>query len=278
MDELTVRDLSAWLRRHGVALLAVGLTGAAVGVLVATALPKVYRGDVVVMLLRDGDDASGMGGQLGGLAALAGVSLGDDGTDEALEVLRSRQLAARFIEQQNLLPELFPERLAASGEGWRDEAPSSSEAVDRFDRRVRTVSQEKSTGMVRLSMRSGDPQRAAELANRFVELANADMRARAADDAQRLLGFLKEEASLSPVLEVRQVLYRLAETQLKTLAMARVRQEFAYRVIDPAIAPHARAYVSPSRVAYGALGLIAGLALAVGIAMLRDSRGKGAPG
>lgn len=262
----------AWLRRHGLVLAVLATFGAAAGVVVSGWLPREYRGDAVVMLLRDNSATSGLNAQLGGLAALAGISLGDGSTDEALEVLRSRSLAAKFIERESLLPELFPERYSRPAGGWRERAPSIAEAVDRFDRRVRTVSQDKSTGMVRVSMRSSDPARAAELANHFIQLANDEMRERAASEARQLLGYLGEEASRSQVLDVRQSLYRLAESQLKTLAMAKVRRDFAYRVIDPAFAPDARDYVSPSRVVFAALGLLCGTLAALMVSWLRDRR------
>jgi len=105
-----------------------------------------------------------------------------------------------------------------------------------------------------------------------MKLANVEMRARPAREARQMLGYLSTETTRSSVLEVRRSLYRLAEGQMKTLSMANVRREFAYRVIDPAIAPDARAYVSPSRVAFGALGLFAGLLAGLGAAVLRDGR------
>jgi uncharacterized protein involved in exopolysaccharide biosynthesis len=272
VDVITLSQVFAWLRRHGLVLAVLAMFGAAAGVVVSGWLPREYRGDAVVMLLRDNSATSGLNAQLGGLAALAGISLGDGSTDEALEVLRSRSLAAKFIEHKSLLPELFPERYSGPAGGWRERAPTIAEAVDRFDRRVRTVSQDKSTGMVRVSMRSRDPARAAELANHLIQLANDEMRKRAAGEARQLLGYLVEEASRSQVLEVRQSLYRLAESQLKTLAMAKVRRDFAYRVIDPAFAPDARDYVSPSRVAFAALGLFCGTLAALMISWLRDRR------
>jgi uncharacterized protein involved in exopolysaccharide biosynthesis len=98
------------------------------------------------------------------------------------------------------------------------------------------------------------------------------MRERAAHEAKEMLGYLATEVAKSSALEVKQALYRLAEGQMKTLSMANVRREFAYRVIDPAMAPDDRAYVSPSRVAFAAVGLLVGLLAGVGVAAIRDGR------
>jgi uncharacterized protein involved in exopolysaccharide biosynthesis len=269
---LTVHELLAWLRRRGMLVGLFVLAGAIGGVLVSGLLPREYRADVVVMLVRGDGTEEGLSSQLGGLAALAGVAIGDGSTDEALEVLRSKSLAAKFIEQNELLPQLFPNRFDATAGKWLKAKPTQAEAIEEFDRSVRTVSQDKLTGMVRLSMRARDPDLAARWANGIVELANVEMRERAAREAKEMLGYLTAEASKSSVLEVRQSLYRLAEGQMKTLSMANVRREFAYRVIDPAMAPDDRAYVSPSRVAFGALGLLAGLLLSICVAAVRDGR------
>lgn len=271
-DVLTARELLIWIRRRGMVVGLCALVGVIGGLLVASLLPRVYRADVVVMLLRGDGSADGLSSQLGGLAALAGVAIGDGSTDEALEVLRSRSLAAKFIEQNKMLPQLFPKRFDAASGKWRGAEPTTAEALERFERSVRTVSQDKLTGMVRLSMRARDPELAARWANGLVELANVEMRERAAHEAKEMLGYLATEVAKSSALEVKQALYRLAEGQMKTLSMANVRREFAYRVIDPAMAPDDRAYVSPSRVAFAAVGLLVGLLAGVGVAAIRDGR------
>jgi hypothetical protein len=66
-----------------------------------------YRAEVLLAPADEKDSAS-LGGQLGGLAALAGVRVGSGGESaEAIAVLRSREFAREFIEDFDLLTVFF---------------------------------------------------------------------------------------------------------------------------------------------------------------------------
>src|ERR1700730_5005484 len=67
-----------------------------------------YRAEVLLAPVRakSAADLASPLGSLGGLASLAGITLGGS-TSEPLAVLESRDLARQFIEQQNLLPVIF---------------------------------------------------------------------------------------------------------------------------------------------------------------------------
>ena len=61
-------------------------------------------------------------GSVSGFAALAGLGLGgnDYATEEAIAVLKSESLTEAFIQDNNLLPELFPKSWdPAPGVGYR---------------------------------------------------------------------------------------------------------------------------------------------------------------
>jgi uncharacterized protein involved in exopolysaccharide biosynthesis len=263
-----------WLRRRLIAAVMILLTLLAVGVaLLAT---PVYRAEVVLIPNANtdpGSDLSGSLGSLGGLASLAGVDLGGSGalTQEALAVLRSRQFTESFIEAEGIAAELFtslPDRVIRNR--WRSpeaRRPTLAEAARRFDRRLRTMVQDRKTGLLRMQVDWKDPEKAARWANGQVDRLNEEMRVRAKAQAERNLGFLEQEMGRTGIVSTRDALGRLILTNTKDRMMAAVTPDFAFRVVDRAMVPDVRDPIFPRKgwLIGGAplLGLVLGILFAL---------------
>src|SRR5690606_11983009 len=104
--ELTIVDLWRLLRPH-FALLVVGFFGGAVLGYVSAALARpMYEASLIMAPAGNTAGSSALQGlgQLGGLAALAGISMPEaDRRTEFLEVLRSRSFASDFLSHHDLL-------------------------------------------------------------------------------------------------------------------------------------------------------------------------------
>ncbi len=86
-------------------------------VLYALSLPNIYKADALLAPAEssNGGGLSKMAGQLGGLAALAGVNLGageSSQTELAVQVLKSRHFVDAFINKHDLLVPLM------AAKGW----------------------------------------------------------------------------------------------------------------------------------------------------------------
>jgi uncharacterized protein involved in exopolysaccharide biosynthesis len=212
-------------------------------------------------------------GQLGSLASLAGINVGnnDAATEEALAVFRSRQLTERFISEKNLMPELFASKWDAKNGRWAvDEKhqPTPAKAYRYFDKNVRTIAKDKKTGLVTLQVEWRDRKEAAAWANELVQRLNAEMRDRAIAKADASLGYLEKELVRTPEVGMREAIYRLIEGQVRQRMLADVTEEYAFRVVDRAMAPDADDPAWPPRkavlLAAGSfLGLMAGMVLAI---------------
>lgn len=261
LDELLA---AAWQKR--LLVIASVIVFAALAATAAFIMTPQYRVQVVMVPVR-GDNVSGALsgalGQLGGLASLAGVSLpGGGNKDENLAFLTSRDFLARFVEEEQLLPVLFARKWDAAHARWNvddpEKVPTLSDGVNFLDRRVRSVQEDRRTGIITLSVVWKDREQAARWANLMVERANRDLRARAISDAEASKTYLNGELEKTDVVELRQSLYRLIESQIKTIMLASVRPEFAFKVIDPAVVPQPKEKVSPKRLAMVALGALFG--------------------
>jgi uncharacterized protein involved in exopolysaccharide biosynthesis len=96
---------------------------------------------------------------------------------------------------------------------------------------------------------------------------NTRLRTEAIEDAEKSIAYLGKQLPTTTSVEVQQAIYRLIETQTKQRMIANTREEYALRVIDPAVAPGER--IRPRRVEVVFAGLIVGSIIAVFAAYLR---------
>jgi uncharacterized protein involved in exopolysaccharide biosynthesis len=256
--------------------LIVGVTAAftlSSAVLVLT-LTSWYRADVLLVPVRAksaADLASPPGslGGLGGLASLAGITVGGS-TSEPLAVLESRDLAREFIEQQNLVPVFFARQWDAQFARWTLTDPKDvRDGVKYFIDKVRTVKEDKKTGLVTLTIEWTDAKTAADWANLYADRANERIRARALREAQANVSFLEHELTTTSLVTLRESIVRLLDTELQKLMLARENKEFAFRVIDRAEVPKWRVW--PKRVLTVALATLFGGVLSIYLVFLRDA-------
>lgn len=212
-------------------------------------------------------------GQLGGLASLAGFSVGsgDAETEEALAVLRSRQFTERFIVENNLLPKLFAKKWDASNNKWNvtpGSQPTLGKASEFFSKKIRSVTQDKKTGLVTLQIDWKDRFEAATWANELVQRLNVEMRARAILKADASINFLKNELNATSLLGSQEAINRLIEAQIKHRMLASVSQEYSFRVVDAAMAADADDPIKPNKLLLIVVGPLLGLAFGVALALM----------
>jgi LPS O-antigen subunit length determinant protein (WzzB/FepE family) len=212
---------------------------------------------------------------LGGLAPFTGISGETAGARaEAIATLKSRQLGTAFIEERNLLPYLFPELWDTEQNKWAVEAevvPTMADAFERFDQDVRRIDEDRTTGLINVSILGRDRKRVADWANALVQAANQRLRQRAIHEAEQSVRYLEDQLKKTNILEVRQAMNQLIEAQISKAALANTRDDYAFRVIDPAVELQADQFVKPRRILILALGVAFGLALGFLLALLRQS-------
>jgi uncharacterized protein involved in exopolysaccharide biosynthesis len=242
--------------------------------IVAFTLPRIYGASVVMVPAaqeRGQGSLSSAMGQLGGLASLAGINVGADSieTEEALAVMRSREFGQRFIRERSLMPRLFADRWDETSKKWKSgEAPSEARAFRYFDKQIRSVTQDKKSGLVSLQIEWINRIEAADWANDLVRRLNAEMRDRAIKRANAHLGFLQTELETVSTVETREAISRLIESQIKQRMLANVTEEYALRVIDRALPSDADDPLRPKKSVLMIVGFLLGASLGVGLAML----------
>lgn len=252
------------------------LSGAMIGIVWGLLMQPVYKASIVVMPVEQRDPSSGLGGLgglsgLGGLASLAGINLGGSSsvTYEALAVLQSREFAENYIQANNLLPDLFPDKWDARGRRWKVDAAHTPSAYDGWKlihKRIMTVDRDEKTGLITLTMEWTDPVAAARWANGFIAEVNGEMRARAIQSANDRLGYLEKELTTTRAVEVRSAVESLMELEEQRRMLATVNLEYAFKTVDRAIPANVNDPVIKRRVVV-ALGILFGITVGLMIAL-----------
>lgn len=236
-----------------------------------------YRAEAVVVPVSAdmaGGGVANLVRGLGGLASLTGLGMGGQSNrEETLEFLRSRSFTTEFIVENDLVPVLFHDDWDDKAKQWTvsgDDVPTLGDAYELFSEKIRTITDDRKTGIVRVSIRWSDREQAASWANGLVAKANARLRERAIHEAQRSIEFLRREEQATTLVTVREAIAKLTEEQVKSIMLANVREEFALKVIDSATVPERDEIVWPRRALMTAVGLVVGFCIGLLLALMRE--------
>jgi len=263
--DLIALAATAW--RHRAAVLVSCFLCTAAALAIALLSTPIYRAELILRPVRDsgmGENSSGLADQLGGLASLAGVNLPDMNSEEeeGQAVLDSNRLAREFIERYHLVPVLSKDPLHPM-DLWH--------AARLFKKSILTIKKDERREVTIVGVEWTDPHVAARWANDFVSLGNELMRERARTDATGNVAYLNEELEKTNVLDMRRALYSILENETRKLMLVNGRTEYAFEVIDPAVAPEIRA--RPQRTLIVSVGLGLGLFAGVVAALILDRLG-----
>jgi len=287
-DDLSLYGLFSLFIKNWLTLCICGFSVAIIALVWAVQQPNIYKAETVLMPITD--DKGGLGalaGNLGGLASMAGIGMGDSGNDNtklAMQLIKSRAFIAEFIETNNLLVPIMAaenwdiksntltlnEKLYdVNSNRWirnykapQKQTPSMLEAHGMFLKML-TVEVEPKTKFVKIAIEFYSPEMAADWLIKFVEQLNNTIRQIDIDEANRSIEYLEKLIATSQVSGLQAVFSSLMEEQIKSKMLAEVRTDYVFKVVDPAIAPEQKS--KPQRaliiIIAGFLGGILGLVI-----------------
>lgn len=254
-DEVSFRSMVAllWSRRRYIAITTVVVT---LGALVASLVwPKSYEATVLVMPVggqsTGGSELGALASQFGGLASLAGISLGTENSTKAkaIALLESELLTERYIRENNLLPVLYASKWDSAHQRWKtsdpDRMPTVWKANRYFKKKIRQMSVDTKTGLVTMTITWKNPQQAAAWANGIVKLTDDYLRDKTLQECDREIAYLNSEAERTTVVAAREGIYSLVVKVINKEMLAKGSSEYALEVVDPAVAPEKPTFPLP---------------------------------
>ncbi|MCG9700544.1 Wzz/FepE/Etk N-terminal domain-containing protein [Vibrio natriegens] len=293
-EEIDLCELFKAIWKGKWVIIATTFVFAVTSVLYSLSLPNIYKADALIAPAESsgGGGLSKMAGQLGGLAALAGVNLGGGDTsqtDLAVQVMKSRQFVEAFINKHDLLVplmaskdwDLVNNKLLLNEEvynqttkqwlrepkGLRGAKPSAQEAFELFTQEVLSIEQNKDSGLYTVSVKHYSPYIAQQWVNWLIEDINKVMRERIIAETSQNLDYLNTQLQRTAVADMQSTFYKLIEEQTKSLMLAEVQEEFVFKTVDPAVIPELKD--GPKRALICLIGTLLGGMVSVAFVLAR---------
>ena len=280
-DEIDMGKLFAVLWAGRVKIAAITAIFAIASVIYALSMPNQYKATVLLSPAQSssgGGGLSGALGELGGLASLAGVSLGGAGGSEgqlAQEIMQSWSFVEGFIEDNNLAVGVYAadgwdkssnELQINSGlydvskSQWLVEPPSSWSLFKAFSD-ILSVSEDKKSGLVSVSIEYYSPLIAKQWLDLYVAAINEHMQKREMAKVTRNIEYLQAQIKKTNIAEMQEVFYTIIEEQIKSKMLAEASPEYAFVAVSPSMVPEEKS--QPKRALMCILGTLLGGMLSV---------------
>lgn len=260
-DEIDLLEFWRALKRGKWIIFSFIVVSSIVSVLLALSLPDMYKSTAVLAPAESAGSGSldKLAGQFGGIASLAGISLGDASsskTAEALEILQSWGFIEEFIQEQNIASQVFAVK------GWNSETnelvydtdiydlktetwtreppkgkkpkPSSWELYDLFINQYVSISQDSVSGFTQASIEYYSPEVARRWVDELIKKINLKLQMRDSADAEKNVAFLKAQIEETSLASMQSVFYELIEEQTKTLMLAKGSTEYVFKTVSEA--------------------------------------------
>ena len=284
-DEIDLRELFGVLWAGKIKIMAITAVFAVASVIYALSVPNQYKATALLASAHSsGGGLSGLG-RFGGLASLAGVSIGGGQSSEgqiAQEIMKSWSYIEGFIDDNDLAVELSAVQGWSKGSNelqindsvydaeskqWlvENEAgvtgpPNSWSLFQAFSGRL-AVSQDKKSGLVSVSFEYYSPHVAKQWVDMYVESINRFMQQRQVDKVTRNIEYLQEQIGKTSIAEMQEVFYSIIEEQTKNKMLAEASPDYAFVVVGPSMVPEQKS--QPKRPLICILGTLLGGMLSV---------------
>ena len=291
-DEIDLKELFSALWAGKITIILTTFVASIIAVAIALSMPNIYRAEALLSPVSgDGGGMNGLASKFGGLASLAGVSLGGGGFDKTtmgIEVLKSRTFFADFVGKYPVMVDLMAsngwdlnnnkilidtEIYDVDSQVWIREAkaprksePSVQEAYEEFSQLL-SVSQDKESSFITIAIEHYSPYVAEQWVDWLVQDINNTIRNQEVQQAQRSIDYLLKQIEQTKLAELQMVFFELIQSQTETIMLANVSPEYLFKTIDPAVVPELK--VKPKRALICVLAGMLGGMLGVIIVLVR---------
>lgn len=260
------------------------------GLAYALYLPNVYKSTVLVAPATDEPNLGNISGQLGGLASLAGINIGESGSKKATiakKVLISQVFLANFIKSNNLEAAIYAsERWDNKSEEWvydrkiynpennkwqmdktgESSKPTDYELVKKFKDENLLLTEDKENGFLTLSVKSRSPIASLKWAKLLISDVNEHMRKEDIKTANARISYLKQQLENTNLAGMRQIFYQLIERETQTVMLANADLAYVFKVVNPPVLAQEKA--EPNRALITIIGTIMGIVIGCMIFLL----------
>ena len=262
-DELDLRELFYVLLEGKWIIVSLTAFVSIIGVIYSLLLPNIYESKALLAPVNSSSGISGSLESYSGLAGLAGISLpsgGDEGNSKkAIQKITSLSFFENRILTKIYLPDLMA--LKSWNSSWnskintltyddsiydtnsntwirnfsypQQQIPSAQESFEEFIEEHLTLSEDKKSGFIVLSIKHQSPFIAKQWTELVVNEINAFYRQKDKSESEKALSYLNQQISTTGLSEIKEVLAQLMQEQTKKLTLIEANQYYVFDFIDP---------------------------------------------
>ena len=120
-DDITYPDLIKHLLDRKKIIIAITSLSAFIAIIISLLIKPVYTATTVLVPVQESETSGNLLNQLGGVAGLTGIALptaSGGNLEVKLAEITSREFAEKYIDEFNLLEDLYPELWDADNNSW----------------------------------------------------------------------------------------------------------------------------------------------------------------
>jgi len=282
-EQIDLWELLNMVRKRALMIVVLTALVAAYSVYYALSLTNIFQATALIQPTSGAQGGlSSLASEFGGLASMAGISMpSSSGASEIVVLLNSNILKEKIINDYSLMPILFSGQWDEERGEWNVGDVSEDDGVKKMSgptmwagiRKLGwmfSVRHDRQADTIRVSVQYHDPEKAAEILTYTLNtLTNhlADSAKRVADINKK---YLEKQISRTSDPIIRQKIYGLISQQVETAMMTEVKENFAFKVLDPPRIPDER--ISPQRsrivLTFTFVAFICGILLALALGSL----------
>jgi uncharacterized protein involved in exopolysaccharide biosynthesis len=258
-DEINLRELFYVLLEGKWIIVSLTAFVSIFGIIYSLFLPNIYQSNTMLVPVNSSSDISGALGSYSGLAGLAGINL-PSGSDEGNSAKAIQKISSLSFFENNILPNIHLPNLMAvkswnsktnivafdeniyetSSNSWvrdfsypQQQIPSAQESYEVFKTEHLSLSEDKKSGFITLSIKHRSPFVAKQWVELVVNEVNAFYRQKDKSESEKAVSYLNQQISMTGLSEIKQVLAQLLQEETKKLTLVEANQFYVFDYIDP---------------------------------------------
>ena len=258
-DEIDLRELFHVLLDGKWIIVSLTAFASIVGVIYSLSLPNIYQSKAMLVPVNSSSGISGALGNYSGLVGLAGINLppgGDEGNSaKAIQKISSLSFFENSILTNIHLPDLMAVKswnskintltyddsiFDTNNNTWirdfsypQQQIPSAQESFEVFKTKHLSLSEDKKSGFITLSIKHQSPFIAKQWTELVVNEVNAFYRQKDKLESERAVSYLNQQILMTGLSEIKQVLAQLLQEETKKLTLIEANQYYVFDYIDP---------------------------------------------
>ena len=282
-NEISISELFKSLRKNILFIAFVTASITFCSVIYSLFLPNLFTSHSI--LNYSGSTQSSSSQNNSSITRLTGIKIGmgqGDKADEIIELIKSRGFLEHLITFDDILASITYPKVSGDGSVYiskriydeekniwsNSNQPSTLDAYDIYIRDLLSIWRDKDTGFINITITHISPIFAFELLSLVIKESNQIMRMRDLEEASDSLSFLGDEIQKTSILEMRNSISSLLQSQLEKKMIANIRKDYVLRTIEPPFIPERKS--APSRLIFVLISSFVALTAALLIVFFRD--------